>query len=1754
MMSQEIALAGSAGTDHLPGFLSRFSLVGLTALLVGCGAGSNTVAPMDDAEQGEVSSAISPVAGVAIAGDSPPPTVAVAVSAAVSARAESHLVPMFPAASDPDGRQGFVRVINHSDQDGEVQVDATDDSGMAHGPVTLSIKGRQTLHFNSDDLEGVAESPKSYISGSTGAGDGDWWLELTSDLDIEVLSYIRTTDDGFLTAMHDLVPETREGYRVAIFNPGKNSEQESRLRLINPGDQEATVTIEGIDGNGDESDDVTAAVPAGAALTFTAKDLEDGGERLTGSMGTGAGKWQLVVTADQPILVMSLLSAPTGHLTNLSTKPPEDVQTHIVPLFPAASDDKERQGFVRVINHSDQDGEVQVDSTDDSGTAHAAVTLSIEGNQTLHFNSDDLEGVAESPKSFISGSTGAGDGDWWLELTSDLDIEVLSYIRTTGDGFLTAMHDVAPSAAKGHRVAIFNPGSNDQQKSRLRLINTGDEEASVAIKGTDGDGESPGGEVTTTISARGARSFTAADLESGAEGLGGRLGGGNGKWQLTVESAQPIIVMSLMELETGHLTNLSTAPERGARDLEQTAEEIFEASISASIVQGICIECHTEGGRSAHTRLVFVDDENEDHQAHNIGKFKNLLGEEDWKYILNKVSNVSGHGGGLRLAAGSQGYEDLKRFLERLQQELRESSDSGSQPVAMPVPEGVGYPTFASPHSNPIAVTGGYVYVANTPADTVDVIDADTRTIANRINVGVDPVGVVARPDGREVWVANHVSDTVSVIDTNPDNRTFGHVIATVQAVDEHLSTNFDEPVGIAFAGNAKAYVALGPYNEIAVVDVATREVTGRLPIRAQDPRAITVRGDRLYVVAFESGNQSQLSGCFLGEIGGDGCTFDAVFHVFTNNNVLSTDYDADIVKDPAVPDRDLFVFDTETDELIEEVNGLGTLLYGVAVDSRGNVFVAQTDARNVENGLAGSRGHGMAEMDNRAFLNQITRVDCASGCGEPDRFDLEPVPPDDPEPGMALATPFGIQVSDDDATLVATAAGSDRLFTVDAETGEVLGRVDVENTPRGLALVSGSDGAPLRAWVLNAVANSVSVVDLSSTANPRLEQTIALEDPTDPVVKRGRMAFNDADASSTGTFSCESCHPDNHTDQLIWVLQTPPCVGTEGCMDQVPPRLTMPAKGLRDTQPYHWDGIPGDPYGGINTASIDAPVDTNCSKDDDESCTRFLVDGSLATTMCIDLSGQCNDTNDEAKAGLLDAQDRDALATYLLSVPFPPAQARPFDNELTADGRDGFFEFSFINDSGKSTGAQTCGDCHKMPFLVSTNTPGTGMDAPTWRGAYDRFMITPQARTNVIDLMYLAFRNGREEPQAAFNGRFTFDERDIWDLAGASPEIWQMVLQGSTGFSGSFARQVTLNADTADDPLTEDLLDALEQSASEGGIILQAEGVVIEEDGSGPLALEFGDDAYRVRDGDETITRDELLLRAEADALVLTLTGRSGANIDKHLQPALWPVAPIHRQTRNVELALLSDEQTLRINAKHVQEGASLHLNGRRVDGSVDCEYGYLPDCDGDILIVDLDSPPPGGLHFLQLQNPAGLFSNDMMFFYDDLASKLSETGNLISSGGRFDPIRFERHNWNAVETEGVMDTSNDRPGIEWSRNGAVNIRIARASSEPWHAQISHAVPVVGGQEYTLCYDAKSNEGQRQMTAYTDTNMDLWRNTSGQQFRVDLTREYQQFKHTFSIAETDLKGRVAFDFAQSPFDVQMDNIGLYEGTECGEP
>ena len=458
-------------------------------------------------------------------------------------------------------RQGFVRVINHSAEAGEVTVAAIDDGGMRAGPVVLTLAGGATAHFNSDDLE-AGNADKGLPDGVDPPGEGDWRLELESQLDIEVLSYIRT-EDGFLTAMHDVAPVADGEHRVAILNPAVNPDQVSRLRLINPTAEDAEVVVTGVDDDGaSPGTEIVIDLPAGESATLTPTDLETGAG-LDGALGDGAGKWRLAVASVRPIVVMSLLSSPTGHLTNLSTVSPgaDDDGRHQVPLFPSASDPLGRQGFLRIVNRSADAGTVQVQAYDDSDVVYGIVTVAIGVGRTVHFNSDDLE-LGNADKG-LAGSTGAGTGDWRLALSSDDldDIQVLAYIRHD-DGFLTSMHDVAPRVEGGSRVAIFNPGSNPDQASSLRLINPTAVDAEVTVTGIDDAGASPGTAVVLTVPAGDSRTLDAATLEDGGEDLDGALGDGKGKWRLVVTSEQPIVVMSLMTSATGQLTNLSTASDR----------------------------------------------------------------------------------------------------------------------------------------------------------------------------------------------------------------------------------------------------------------------------------------------------------------------------------------------------------------------------------------------------------------------------------------------------------------------------------------------------------------------------------------------------------------------------------------------------------------------------------------------------------------------------------------------------------------------------------------------------------------------------------------------------------------------------------------------------------------------------------------------------------------------------------------------------------------------------------------------------------------------------------------------------------------------------------------------------------------------------------------------------------------------------------------------------------------------------------------
>ena len=167
----------------------------------------------------------------------------------------------------------------------------------------------------------------------------------------------------------------------------------------------------------------------------------------------------------------------------------------------------------------------------------------------------------------------------------------------------------------------------------------------------------------------------------------------------------------------------------------------------------------------------------------------------------------------------------------------------------------------------------------------------------------------------------------------------------------------------------------------------------------------------------------------------------------------------------------------------------------------------------------------------------------------------------------------------------------------------------------------------------------------------------------------------------------------------------------------------------------------------------------------------------------------------------------------------------------------------------------------------------------------------------------------------------------------------------------------------------------------------------------------------------------------------------------------------------RPADFPELHSAGSMRLRGEHIQEGAYVLVDGRRVAGAVACEEGTLPDCVDDTVIVELDRlPADAGLHLLQVQNPQGLFSNDMPFHVLDAPARAT-SGNLISSGG---------------------------------------------------------TPEVGAET---------------------------RGTG-----ASLTRRDHRFRHRFISPEADGWARITFTLAQSDVDVQIDDVGLYEGRGCGTP
>ena len=374
-------------------------------------------------------------------------TIMAAMLVASLAYGQNNHVVAVPLMLAPDSdRQSFVRIINETDNPAEVHITAVDDAGTVANPIEIRLAANQSFHFNSYDLAN-GNSNKG-IDRIGRPRRGDWRLSVEAGLegveggteDLQVLAFVRTSD-GFLTAMHDVLPRGDDGrYLVRMFNPGSNDRQVSKLRLVNTGGSAESVSIAGMDDQGNNYGPVTLTLNANQSRTLSAQELENGAHGLRGTLGDGRGKWRLFVTAEDAVVAMSLLDASSGHLSNISTMGVGPARIwHISEND--RRDDREGSSFDTAINLA-ANGRVSGEIDDADESDYYRIRVSGSGTLTVHSGGSlDTEGYLYDGNRRELASDDDGGTGTNFRIEREVDAGTY-YVRVDGYGSNTGSYTV----------------------------------------------------------------------------------------------------------------------------------------------------------------------------------------------------------------------------------------------------------------------------------------------------------------------------------------------------------------------------------------------------------------------------------------------------------------------------------------------------------------------------------------------------------------------------------------------------------------------------------------------------------------------------------------------------------------------------------------------------------------------------------------------------------------------------------------------------------------------------------------------------------------------------------------------------------------------------------------------------------------------------------------------------------------------------------------------------------------------------------------------------------------------------------------------------------------------------------------------------------------------------------------------------------------------------------------------------------------
>lgn len=533
---------------------------------------------------------------------------------------------------------------------------------------------------------------------------------------------------------------------------------------------------------------------------------------------------------------------------------------------------------------------------------------------------------------------------------------------------------------------------------------------------------------------------------------------------------------------------------------------------------------------------------------------------------------------------------------------------------------------YRSPIQMAMAHDGRLLFVVCENTNEVLVVDTKTRGVLEAVSVGRHPFGIAVSPDERFLYVSNRWDDNVSMIDVKTME-----VLRTFPAGDD--------PHGLVTDASGKhLYVTNLATDDISIIETEgfteiKRLTTGKSPFDI----TLSPDGDYIYV-------SSQLSNPVP----------------FRSPTLL-----------------ELTVIHARR-QLVEGRRELYSTVVGQAVAvSPDNQFVIVAlelpknliPETQIYQGWMVTHGFAIAETGPQGRIAYLL---------------LD-------EPNQYYADPFGIALSPDGHSMYITSSGADIVSVIDMDN--VYGLLKVQDSTIGISdervalyarhlalsaeyvmariptqcnpkdVVFSPDGRWV--YVANRLSDSITLIDAQRHEAVGI---IDLDGPkVETVLRTGEKLFNYASISFQKQLSCNTCHPENHLDGLIYDIAIDGGMG-RNLVDN----RTM--RGIAETLPFKWSG---------------------------KNPTLFRQEGPRAAQLFFRSHG-------------FEEDDNEAIVRFIESLPFPDNRYLDSEgglNEFQKRGKE-LFERASTNDGCYIPISNRCITCHPPPYYTDRMKHDVGSQA----------------------------------------------------------------------------------------------------------------------------------------------------------------------------------------------------------------------------------------------------------------------------------------------------------------------------------------------------------------------------------------------------------------------------------------------------------